>query len=467
MGPMDAPPALRRTPPGTIPVLIVICVAALGCRVWIGWQLGFLSDLNCFQIWACEPGEFIPPTPNYKYPVQNYPPMYLSILKLLRWGHDAFGLPGDFRQSIMFSERVHEVRPIILLLKVPSMVADIISAWIIFALGRHLGRPWQGVGLATFYVFSPVILYDGAYYGQTDTILLTFLLGAVYAYIRRSPFLLGAMMMAAPLMKAQAFFVLMILCVAILAQWREVWGRCVGRVIAGGLLSLAIVAGLAALTGQLAAFRDGYIGAVGWFPLVTSHAFNLWWLLLRPWDKSPHEQDFPLDTELVLGIVSYRTIGLVLFFAAMILILVLLDRRRYTPYALVLACAAAGWAFFNLPTEMHERYSVTAVGFMCLLPFWERRWYLFATLASITTTLNIVTLAPFFLGGFRRTTQIINWIIWPDQHGVWTVVAFLHVAMLPLILEALWRGPRLRTTPAFPIVEPTSASSETDLTPSR
>jgi hypothetical protein len=112
--------------PRPLVVLIVAIVAATALRVWIAWWLGYLNDIQAFQFWAMDPGEFGLKSGSLKWPYQNYPPLYCSILRLLRWTHRALQLPGDFTQAVYLLEDVSPSRPIILLLKTPSIVAD---AW--------------------------------------------------------------------------------------------------------------------------------------------------------------------------------------------------------------------------------------------------------------------------------------------------------------------------------------------------
>jgi hypothetical protein len=135
-------------------------------------------------------------------------------------------------------------------------------------------------------------------------------------------------------------------------------------------------------------------------------------------------------------------IGAVLFFTLMGIILWRLHKARYSPFALTLALATAGWAFFNLPTQMHERYSIPAVGLMGLLPLWGRRWWWPAVIVSITATLNIAHVCPFIFPPCRLAAQAVDVLIFSEQHLAWAVLAFIHILMLPLTLDALWREGR-------------------------
>lgn len=433
--------------------MIGLSLGGLAFRLWIGWQMGYLADIQCWQLWGLDPGEFVssPDYPSYLPLPNNYPPIYASVLRIMRWVHRGLNLPGEYPipLELYFHQDPDHWRPLLLYLKLPPIAADVVTAWLLFLIGRQLGRTWLGVGVAAFYCFSPGIIYDGAYFGQADTILILLLVAALWAYLTRHPVWLGAMLAAAPLMKAQAVFALPVLGLALLGEWR-IWRPWFWRIVLGGLGVVAIVAGLAWWTGQLKQFRDGYFGVVGMYPLVTVRAYNFWWLIARQWDRAPMQWDFPRDDSLVLGLVSYRMIGAVLFFAAMGLILWRLHKARYSPLALVLAMTAAGWAFFNLPTQMHERYSIPAVGLMTLLPLWGRRWWWWAVLVSISATLNIAHVCPFIFPPCRMAATIVDALIFSERHITWAFLAVIHILMLPLTVDALWREGRSSRQGAVP-----------------
>lgn len=454
--PTSLPPVRAGRPPrkaAIVGVMLLVCAAGLGLRLWLGWWLGYLGDIQCWQLWGLDPGEYVPSSddPSYLPLPKNYPPMYMCVVRIQRWVHRGLGLPGDYTRplELRFHDNPNAWRPLILYLKLPCMVADVATAWFLLGIGRQLGQAWRGVAAAAFYLFSPAILYDGAYYGQTDTILVMFLVGAAWAWLGRKPVWWGAMMMGAPLMKVQALFALPVLGLAVLGRW-GIWRPMFARVAAGAVGMLAAVVALSWWTGMLGQFYHGYFRLSLFYPLVTVRAFNFWWLLLRPWDKVPRMFDFPRDDVKLLGLVSLRWIGIILFFSVLGLILWRLHRARYSPRAMALALAAAGWAFFNLPTQMHERYSVPAVGLMTLLIFWERRWFWITLLVSCTAALNIAEVCYLFVP-YRRMRDAVNYFIVGEMHPAWTLFAVIHVLMIPFLIERLWREGGV--TRPFPVAE--------------
>src|SRR5437867_3472526 len=111
--------------------VVLLCFAGVVLRIYLGWWLGHLGDIQAYQLWALDPGEPIVSTVSFQPLPDNYPPIYPSILRLLRWTHRGLNLPGDFRVPVQQAPDIELCRPIILLLKTPAMIADTISAVLI------------------------------------------------------------------------------------------------------------------------------------------------------------------------------------------------------------------------------------------------------------------------------------------------------------------------------------------------
>lgn len=420
--------------------LVLLLILAGAFRVYIAWWKGHLGDLLCFQAWAVQDMHWTPVTREPPIRIPNHPPLYLSITRVLFWLHEALHLPGNIRVPIDdFNLTV--IRPVIVLFKLPAILADLAAGAIIFAWAAGTGRRWSAIGITAFYLFSPAIFYDGAYYGQTDTILCMLLIAAAFAYATRRPAMLACSIVLAAFLKAQAVCALPVLVAAIALEWRSVWARHARRLMLAATLTTAGVVAFAAITGNLVQFYRGYFTIIGGDSARTSvNGLNLWWLLTRTGNRWPTLVDFPLDTDRLLGPFSYRTVGLSAFGIALALIVWRWWLAKDKPRAILLACAAASWAFFNLCTEMHERYSVMAVGLMCVAVIWDRRWYIYGTLASLTTMLNIIYVAPVHYPPWRWLQTQLNSFIWPESASTHSVMAVIEVLMLPLVFEALWRA---------------------------
>jgi hypothetical protein len=151
-----------------------------------------------------------------------------------------------------------------------------------------------------------------------------------------------------------------------------------------GLLAAPLVAG-----GAGAAVARAYTGAVHYYPYRTAEAYNGWYVLDR-WDVLVRGLSYPLirrDDRPALGPVTYHQIGLVLFAAATAWLLAALWRRTEVRAVFAIAMLHA-FAFFMLPTQVHQRYVVLAVAFAAVAAALSRSGLLFFICLSVTATLN-------------------------------------------------------------------------------
>jgi hypothetical protein len=132
-----------------------------------------------------------------------------------------------------------------------------------------------------------------------------------------------------------------------------------------------------------------YHGAVGYYPLRTVEAYNLWYVLDRI-DirlRGQPSGEARLDTRPFLGPLTHRDVGLVLIAAWTVFILAGLWRWPGNG-GLILAAAFQFFAVFMLPTQMHQRYILPAAVLLALAaPLSARSRVLFVVLA-VTATLN-------------------------------------------------------------------------------
>jgi hypothetical protein len=163
------------------------------------------------------------------------------------------------------------------------------------------------------------------------------------------------------------------------------------------------------------------------------HAHNIWWLAFG--------KDAPAVSDLWrLGtpLLSYRSLGLLLFLAATALVLwrfrVELRQTPQAPSAAVYeACALELLAFYLFPTQMHECYIVPALVFLAAAAITHRRaavcygLYSLATLLSLATTLHYVY--PHALGPLAA--------LFPAQRQDAMLVSVLLVGLFPVLL---WLG---------------------------
>jgi hypothetical protein len=231
---------------------------------------------------------------------------------------------------------------------------------------------------------SPPLFVNGALWGQFDALASLALVAAVVALLNGRPLWAGAAIGAGLATK-----LLVIVAVPLLAAW--VWRRHGVRTllaaVAVGLLVMALLALPLVAGGAGGPVLDAYRGAVGYYPFRTVEAYNGWYLADRVdiFLRGLPAAEARLDTRRFFGPVTHHHLGLVLFAACTAYLLACLARQP-TSHGLVLAAAVQMFAFFMLPTQMHQRYIVPAAALATLLAGWSRRAAtLFVGLAAAAT----------------------------------------------------------------------------------
>jgi len=125
----------------------------------------------------------------------DYPPLYMYILFLT--GKIA-GVPA---MNPYFT----------LLLKLPSIVADITTSYLIYRLaGKYLSLEIS-VLLSAFYIFNPAVFINSTFWGQVDSFFTFIVVSAVFMLSEKKTGLSSALFAAAVMMKPQGIIFLPVL----------------------------------------------------------------------------------------------------------------------------------------------------------------------------------------------------------------------------------------------------------------
>jgi Gpi18-like mannosyltransferase len=274
---------------------------------------------------------------------------------------------------------------LIALIKLPAIVADVVAAALLaWALGRRAGkdRVLGGVALiaCAVYLFNPAVWYVTAYWGQTDSVYILFVLATVVALDR------GAVV---PAWLAYTAGLAMKLLGVGLAPLLVVWtlARHGVRSLAAGVVSAAVAASVLLLpwlvTGRIGeALHAAYLDLPTETPRVDVSAYNLWYLLFG---GRVHEADS--HSHLPLLGIRYQTMG-ILVFALFVLVVLALVLRRDGDVFLPAAILSLGQ--FVLLTQAHERYLLPVLSLTLLAGAWTA----YAVLSS-TCLFNLLTVASF------------------------------------------------------------------------
>lgn len=230
------------------------------------------------------------------------------------------------------------------LLKLPTNLADIFSALIIYILiKRQLSEKWALTGFM-LYALNPAVLFNTSIWGQFDGSATLFLLLALYYFfIKKTPQLTTTFFAIAWAIKPQAIALLPVLGLLFLSQTKpKTW-------ILSGVTFL-----LTTVLLYLPFFpKNPFLGIIQVqkamteiFNCTTCFAFNFWGVF----------GNWLSDQQIFLGLTLMNW-GIILFTLSLLPIVALKPfRLKFKQPYIYLTSALSIYAFFSFTTRMHERY---------------------------------------------------------------------------------------------------------------
>lgn len=315
--------------------ILFLFLAALSVRLLsAALSKGFDSDTACFAFWADRivqtgPGGFYSPQV-----FTDYPPGYMYILWLL----------GGVKE--LFHLEYYSV-PHLLLLKLPSIAADMACAWLLFRETSRKSSRMQAFFLCMAYLFHPAVILNSSVWGQVDSVFTLTIVVMCLCLIRGKMLFAYIAFGVGLLIKPQMLLFSPVLLAGIL-DWvflEKFTFRNLFRQLfhffcaAAGTVLLCLPFGPENVWNQ-------YFSTIASYPYAAVNACNLWGFLGLNWVS----QD---DT--FLGI-PYRVYGAAAIVIVVVLVLLFSLRcRRYKEkYPFLGALVILGIFIFSV--RMHERY---------------------------------------------------------------------------------------------------------------
>ena len=294
---------------------------------------------------------------------------------------------------------------------------------------------------ATACALSPALFVNGLW-GQFDALLALFVLAAVVAVLHDRPALAGVALGFGLATKLLAIVAAPLLAVYL---FRRGGAKAVALASAASAATMLALALPHVLGGAGDAVLRAYTGAVHYYPYRTAEAYNSWYVADR-FDVLVRGLSYPdirRDDRLAFGAVTYRALGLGAFVLATGMLMATLWKR---PHARVLVSAVTlhHFAFFMLPTQVHQRYIVPAVALAAVLAAVRREaaWLFFGL--SLTATLN----QALDLARALPTTQVVRGALTADLFALplrtWrdlgAAVGLANISLFVAAVWVFWRG---------------------------
>lgn len=387
--------------------IMLLGVAAAGIRLMVALPHGgFMSDQQLFVDWMEQVRQRGLAGVYIEGSNINYPPAFLLLMDLYRAVVGRFGIVPTAGE-VSF--------------KGVLIVLDLILLTAALPLTRSMGRTRSRLFVLALLALNPALIFGSASWGQVD-MLHSMLMAATLLVLPSLPWLAGVLFALALLSKFQAVTLLAVLGIYFLRLLADRRGIRPLALFASGFAGiLGITAAFFAMAGGLQAMVKGaYLSAVGMYPQVTMNAMNIWYYFIGTSPTTP-------DTTRILGAITLRSAGFLLLALFVAYAAVCLWKSRLDASSLLKSAALVNFAFFMLPTEIHERYSVPALVLSVFVCLHDRRWRVPTILLSLSVTANL-------------------WMVQAGATGTYTglAVVYVNVALLAWMIVALYAELRNR-----------------------
>ncbi len=357
----------------------------------------------------------------------DYPPLYMLVLGFLH------------RIASLFGTVLYEGGGL-LLLKLPAILCDMVTAWLIYRLAdKYLNRNWAYV-LGVLYAFQPAAIVNSALWGQVDSILVLLLLTAFVLLDKDRYGAALAVYFVALYTKPQALLFGPVMLFATVCEFlrigddfrherneqgkrRLLWGF--GALFAG--IALFLLFSLVMANGQPFIWLwDKYVSTVSSYPYAAVNVFSIMSLLGGQWT--------PADSTVFLGITyaqlgTFFTVLLLLYGALLMGLHLRRTKGKVETASLWLYASLIMMGAVVLSTRSHERYLFPAIAFLLVafIRTGDKRLLYSSVAAGTLSYLNIA--AVLYL--YERNTQYMtngNALLIIGSLGV--VILFVYVAVI-------------------------------------
>ncbi len=329
---------------------------------------GFEADITFWKSWGLAVRDYgiVKGLPLTNF---NYPTPFAYILALMADIYSFFADPHNFNE---FWNNTN-----VLFLAI-AKAFPILADFGIFGVFIWLGRNTKKIGFpdipsilytlfGLIYLFNPLSLFDGALWGQVDSVgILLFLIANCFVW-KKKPFLAGVIYMVAMMTKLQnmiygpVFFLFI---------WQYLGFEGLLQAIGGALGAFFALNIEFVLSRNMSRVMGDLTGNYDYFPWLSLNAYNVWWIF-----SGAHGMPNS-DKVLAIGMTNAKTTGLFLFSSTYLLAILtmlkskfpkdnpLLNREVIFRYLTGLIIAAG--AFFLFQTESHDRYAFPICVFLML-----------------------------------------------------------------------------------------------------
>lgn len=269
------------------------------------------------------------------------------------------------------------------ILKLPSVLADIGLAYLIYRIFKNQKKAKLGIYGATLFLVNPVTWYNSTIWGQTDSIVNFFgLLAFVLLLEKKLTWAVFAMLLTLYIKLSLLIFLPAFIVILVRQKYK------LNTILKSVVIPILVIIALTLPFSQgnpiewlFRIYKDKILTQQ--LQVITANAFNLWAAL-----TGIHEQKHTL----MFGPLSYKTWGEILGIIAIIPAHILIYRKQDVK-SVVWGLAIISSSYFMLATNMHERYLYPLFPYLTILVIYYR---LLIPLYAIMSLIHLINLYHFW-----------------------------------------------------------------------
>ncbi|WP_147565901.1 glycosyltransferase 87 family protein [Clostridium tyrobutyricum] len=341
-------------------IVLLLCIGTL-IRISLSTVMeGYSGDMMLFNNWASSAAKNFA---NFYSSANSsdYPPLYIYILFLIGKLTSISGL------SLYYS----------ILLKLPSIIADIGTAYLIYRLVKKYISVESGLLLSVFYIFNPAVFIDSTLWGQVDSFFALLIVISVFLICEGKAVFSSVIFTLSVLMKPQGIIFLPVLLFEIIRR-RNI-----------GLFIKCLISAIATTVVVILPFSSGqnilwifklYSKTISEYPYASVNGFNFYSLIGANYKQSSS----------ILFTFSYSTLGIIAIAAITLFAGYIYIKNRNKSFAFAAALVQIA-GVFTFSTGMHERYLFPALVLSILSYVYlkDKRFFTLCIGYSITVYANI------------------------------------------------------------------------------
>lgn len=282
-----------------------------------------------------------------------------------------------------------------LLLRIPSLVADIGVGILVYILSKGITK--RQIIASMLYYFNPVVLYNSAFMGQMDSINNFLWLVGFYLFLKKKYVFVGVFVALSLLVKFSLLYTLPFLAYIMWVYTKKI--SLIIMSISGGIITtLAAVLPLSDRPFQwyVMYFIHNFSGEM---QHMTNFAFNVWWVIFGPYIAvGKPESIFSMSDIRLINAPYVDSIfwGVPLGLWAICIYILILFPLVITFYksckstiGIVLFYAALCLVSFLFLPKMHDRYLYPAVPFLAIAASLRKSFLIPFTALSVLNFINL------------------------------------------------------------------------------